>query len=416
MKALLYGVRPDPDELARADEETNPLLRGLARVPMRYTDIDDARPLFEDWLVVKPRLTGICGSDAKQIYDDFGIDGAESPTAGFFSLPQVLGHEVVGDVVAVGDAVRRVHVGQRVVLDPWLGCRPRGISPICPSCANGDHPLCDNFANGRLSPGIHTGTCKEATGGYAEALPAHETMVHVVPDGVDDAVAVLADPFSVSMHAITRNPPRPGGRALVYGAGALGSLAVAVLRALYPDVEIGVVARHPAQAELVRRLGAAFVAEPEPRLELIEAIADWSGGRMVPAAPKALPMAWPGGVDVVYDTIGKGETFEVGTRVLRSRGTLVQLGMHGPSRWESTPVFSKELVLVGSNAFGMETVDGRRAHAMQHFLQLAAAGQLDVDGVVTHHFALADWREAFRTLALQGETGAVKVTFDFRGQ
>ena len=125
-------------------------------------------------------------------------------------------------------------------------------------------------------------------------------------------------------------------------------------------------------------------------------------------------MAWPGGIDVVYDTIAKGETLEVGTRVLRSRGTIVQLGMHGPSRWESTPVFSKELVLVGSNAFGMEIVEGRRAHAMEHFLRLADAGRLDVDGVVTHRFALDDWREAFRTLALQAETGAVKVTFDYR--
>jgi threonine dehydrogenase-like Zn-dependent dehydrogenase len=203
---------------------------------------------------------------------------------------------------------------------------------------------------------------------------------------------------------------------LVYGAGALGSLAIAVLRALYPDVQIAVVARHRAQADLARRLGADFVADPEPRLELIEALADWSGGRMVPAAPKALPMAWPGGVDVVYDTIGKGETFEVGTRVLRSRGTLVQLGMHGPARWESTPVFSKELALVGSNAFGAEIVEGRRAHAIQHFLRLAAADRLDLDGVVTHRFALTDWREAFRTLALQGDTGAVKVTFDFRAR
>jgi threonine dehydrogenase-like Zn-dependent dehydrogenase len=414
MKALVFGVRPEEEALATAERETDPLLRGLARAPMRLKEIDDATPLFDDWLVVRPRLTGICGSDAKQIFDDFGIDGSESPSAGFFSLPQVLGHEVVGDVVDVGPAVTRVAVGQRVVLDPWLGCRPRGIDPLCPSCAAGDNTLCDNFAAGRLSPGIHSGTCKEATGGYAELLPAHETMVHVVPDSVPDEVAVLADPFSVSLHGIVRHPPPGGGRVVVYGAGSLGSMAVAVLRALYPDVSIAVVAAHEGQATLARRLGADIVLEPEPRLDLIEALAEWSGGVIVPAAPKALPMAWPGGVDVVYDTISKGETLEVGTRVVRSRGTIVQLGMHGPSRWENSPVFHKEIVLVGSNAFGVEVVEGRRAHAMEHFLRLGAAGRLDVEGVVTHRFTLDDWREAFTALATQHETGAVKVAFDYR--
>jgi threonine dehydrogenase-like Zn-dependent dehydrogenase len=265
-----------------------------------------------------------------------------------------------------------------------------------------------------LSPGIHTGTCREAIGGYADALPAHETMLHVVPDVVPDEAAVLADPFSVSLHGITRHPPRPGSRALVYGAGSLGTMAVAVLRALHPHVEVAVVARHPAQAQLVRQLGASHVVDAEPRLGLIEALAHWSGGVLSPAGPKALPMAWPGGIDVVYDTIGKGETFEVATRVVRARGTVVQLGMHGPSRWESSPIFTKEIALVGSNAFGFETVEGRRAHAMEHFLSLAAAGRLNVDGAVTHRFDLDDWREAFATLAGQAETGAVKVTFDFR--
>jgi threonine dehydrogenase-like Zn-dependent dehydrogenase len=51
---------------------------------------------------------------------------------------------------------------------------------------------------------------------------------------------------------------------------------------------------------------------------------------------------------------------------------------------------------------------------MDHFLRLAAEGRIDLTGIVTHRFALDDWREAFRTLALQDETGAVKVAFDYR--
>src|ERR1019366_10553567 len=98
-------------------------------------------------------------------------------------------------------------------------------------------------------------------------FPAHHTMLFTVPDSVPDEQAVLAAPFAVSLHSVTRHPPPPGGRVLVYGGGALGTTATAILRALYPDVEVMVVARFPAQAELARRLGATVVA-PEPRDEL----------------------------------------------------------------------------------------------------------------------------------------------------
>ena len=67
MKALVFGVRPDSDAYASAQNETDPLLRGLAQVPMQLQEVPDARPLFPDWVVVKPRLTGICGSDAARL-------------------------------------------------------------------------------------------------------------------------------------------------------------------------------------------------------------------------------------------------------------------------------------------------------------------------------------------------------------
>ena len=75
-------------------------------------------------------------------------------------------------------------------------------------------------------------------------------MLFPVPDSVPDELAVFADPFAVSLHAITRHPPPPAGKVLVYGAGALGSLRDRDPAALYPDVEVAVVARFEAQAEL----------------------------------------------------------------------------------------------------------------------------------------------------------------------
>ena len=127
-------------------------------------------------------------------------------------------------------------------------------------------------------------------------------------------------------------------------------------------------------------------------------------------------MAYPGGIDVVYDTIGKRETFEVGCRVARARGTIVKAGVHGPTFWEDTPLYFKELALVGSNAFGFEEIDGVRQHGIAHYLDLVSDGRIDLSGMLTHTFALDDWRNAFVALATQDQSGAIKIAFDQRSE
>jgi threonine dehydrogenase-like Zn-dependent dehydrogenase len=410
MRALVFGVKHERFDVPA---DANQLTQNLARTPVALMEVDDARPLRSDWVVTRPRLTGICGSDSKQILLDFGDSDADNAMSGFCSFPQVMGHEVVADVVSLGPDARGLDVGQRVVLNPWLSCGPRGIEPACPSCQAGDYSLCWNFTSGPISAGIHTGVSSDATGGYADLMPAHTSMLFGVPDGVSDEEAVFADPFAVSLHAITRHAPPPGGKVLVYGAGSLGTTAIAILRALYPDVEVAVVARFEAQAEMARKLGASVVVEPEPRLAVIEQLSDWSGG-VLRQPMQGLPMAHPGGIDVVYDTIGKPETFEVGVRLLRARGTLVKSGVHGPGRWEWSPLYFKEISWVGSNAFGIEEVEGRRRHGIEHYLDLVSAGRIDLTGMLTHTFRLEDWRQAFLAIANQGETGAIKVAFDLR--
>jgi threonine dehydrogenase-like Zn-dependent dehydrogenase len=410
MRGLLYGVAPEPQP---APVEDNQLLRGLAQTPMKLVDLDDPGFLLPDWVVTKPRLTGICGSDAKQVFMDWGeaVASPDNPMKGFFSLPQVLGHEVVADVVALGPEAEGIEVGDRVVLNPWLSCAPRGVDPVCPACQAGDLSLCWSFAVGPIAPGIHTGTSSDASGGYATLMPAHDSMLFRVPDSIPDEQAVFADPFAVSLHSVTRHPPPPAGKVMVYGAGALGTCATAILRALRPDVEVLVVARFDAQAELARKLGAEVIGH-EPAHQVIEEAVAWSGGTLSPA--DGLPMAFPGAIDVVYDTIGKRETFEVGSRVLRARGTLVKAGVHGPTLWEDTPLYFKELSMVGSNAFGVEEIEGVRQHGIKHYLDLVADGTIDLTGMLTHTFELDDWRDAFAALATQDRTGAIKVAFDQR--
>ena len=410
MQGLLYGVRP---EKWTPPDESNHLLVGLSHTPMVLRDLDRPSVCRDDWAVAKTRLTGICGSDAKMVFMDFGDDFGDSALNGYFTFPPVFGHEVVADVVEVGPAVTSLEVGQRVVLNPWLSCGPRGIDPPCPSCQAGDFSLCWHFTEGPLAAGIHTGTSKDAPGGFAEYLPAHESMLIPVPEGVSDEVAVLSDPFAVSLHSVTRHPPPPGGRVLVYGGGALGSTATAIVRALYPDVEVMVVARFPAQAALAQRLGATVV-EPFPVERLLEEAAAWSGGVLQRFEGSTLPMAHPGGFDVVYDTVGTAQTAEVGVRLLKARGTMVKSGVHAPERWEWSPLYFKELSWVGSNAFGIEEVDGIRMHGIAHYLRLADQGRVDLTGLLTHVYRLEQWRDAFVALATQEASGAIKVAFDFR--
>ena len=179
MKALVFGgAHQPPAEPVAADASR--LERHLATTPMALQEVPDPPLLADDWAVLRTRLCGICGSDTKQVLMDFE-DAADSPMTAFISFPQVLGHEVVADVVEAGPEAG-VSAGQRVVLNPWLSCGPRGITPPCPACEAGDYSLCWHFTDGRLSPGIHTGNATEATGGFAELLPAHRLMMVPVPD------------------------------------------------------------------------------------------------------------------------------------------------------------------------------------------------------------------------------------------
>ena len=396
MKSLLFGDAADPGGL-----------------PLALVDAPEPEVIAPDWAVVRTRMTGICGSDSKQVLMDFGDgDPTDNAMTAMISFPHVLGHEVVGEVVEVGPDARGIEPGQRVILNPWLSCAPRGISPLCPACENGDLSLCWNFTEGRLAPGIHVGNCGDAPGGFAEMFPAHDSMLIPVPDDVPDEVAVLADPFSVALHAITRTPPSPGGRAVVHGAGALGTAAVDILRALHPDVKVLAIARWPAQRALAESLGAEVIGH-EPAEQVLDEVAAWSGATL--RRPwVGLPFAYPGHVDVVYDTIGTPQTVELGVRMLASRGALVELGVNPPGRLEWTPLYFKEVRLVGSNAFGVEEVEGRRQHGIRHYLDLVRTGRVDISRMLTHTFRLDQWREAFAAIADQGSSGAIKVAFDLR--
>ncbi len=377
--------------------------------PAALREVPEPALPADDWLVLRTRLCGICGSDYKQMFLNGSMD---NPMTALISFPQVLGHEVVGTIDRVGPGVRARRVGERVVLNPWLSCAPRGITPPCPECRDGQYSICRNFGRGVIPPGIHTGNSSAATGGFAPLVPAHESMCIPIPDGVRDEEAVLADPFSVSLHAVLKRPPAPGAPVLVYGCGTLGLLTIAILRMSHPASRILAVARFPHQRALAERFGAHVVLPHEPVEDIVAGVAKETDGETL-TPWFGIPWLHGGGVDVVYDTVGYPRTVEVGIRVATSRGAIVITGVEVPKRFEWTPLYFKEIALVGSNAFGVEEFEGRRRHSMEIYLDLVASRRIDVTPIITHRFALDAWQQAFLACGEQGTSGAVKVLFDY---
>jgi threonine dehydrogenase-like Zn-dependent dehydrogenase len=377
--------------------------------PAALKDIPDPELPAPDWVTIRTRLCGICGSDYKQMFLNGNMD---NPMTALISFPQVLGHEVVGTIERVGPGVTTRRPGERVVLNPWLSCGPRGITPPCPECARGQYSICRNFARGVIPPGIHTGNSAKATGGFAPLVPAHESMCVPIPDGISDEQAVLADPFSVSLHGILKRPPGPGSTVLVYGCGTLGLIAIAILRALHPGVRVLAVARFPHQRALAERFGAAVVLPHEPQEAIVRRVATETGAELL-TPWYGLPWLHGGGVEVVYDTVGFPGTVEVGLRVCAPRGAVVVSGVEAPRRFEWTPLYFKEIAVIGSNAFGVEEFEGSRRHSMEIYLDLVKAGRIDVTPILTHRFRLQDYRQAFLACGEQQRSGAVKVLFQY---
>jgi threonine dehydrogenase-like Zn-dependent dehydrogenase len=377
---------------------------------LRYRDVPDVELPADDWVVIKVRYCGICGSDYKQV---FAVGNWDNPMTSLISFPQILGHEVVGTIDRVGPAVKGRRVGERVVLNPWLSCGPRGFEELCPSCRAGNFSRCYNFHKGIIPPGIHTGNSSKATGGFAPFVPAHESMCIPVPEGISDEQAVLADPFSVSLHAILNFPPGPRDIVVVYGCGTLGLLAVAILKELYPEVRIVAVYRYEHQKALAERFGASETIPWRPARAIIARIAECAGADVL--VPKAGKPMLNGGVQTIYDSVGTAESMEVGLRICDYRARIVVTGVGTPKRFEWTPLYFKEVSIIGSNAFGMEDFQGERKHAMEIYFDMVRHRAVDVTPILTHRFGIEHYEDAFLACWDQGKSGAVKVLFEYPG-
>src|ERR1700732_1040237 len=316
--------------------------------------------------------------------------------------------QLLRDDWVIREHVHHVKKGDRVACYPWITCAVRGLPP-CAACAAGDLALCQNFTGGRFSAGLHHGTCCDLSGGFATHMPAHESACFPIPSDVTFEEGALADPFSVCLHAVHKAPPRRGETVVVVGCGALGMLLIHLVSRLYPGVTIWGVDVHPSQREKAVAIGATDFFSLPPR-ELIATI----GERTETSLLRPLGgLPWlHGGVDRVYDTVATAGTLEMVFRVWRPRGTRVMVGVATPARFEWTPIYFKELAILGASGYGIETVDGARDPAFRLYLDLAARRRVEPGPLVTHTMPMQDFRQGFRSAREKATYASIKVLLE----
>ena len=361
--------------------------------PLRLVDIDPPDLPGPEWQVIRPRLSGICGSDLATV---------EGRSSRWFepivSFPFVPGHEVVGDAAD----------GRRVVIEPVLHCRIRGLDPPCPSCSLGQTNHCERLTGGHLQPGLQTGYCADTGGGWSLSLVAHGLQLHEVPAGWPDEAALMVEPTACAVHgALAAQPERPGQEttAAVIGAGTLGLTTIAAIRRFRPDISrLVAVAKYPEQRRLARILGATTVVESDG---LRRAVRRMTGSWMLDQGQLT------GGVNVVFDCVGSAASIADALAVTAPGGSVVLLGMPGHVGIDLTALWQREIRLIGAYAYGPEPAAGDR-HSFPLAMELVEEAGLD--RLVEATYPLDRFADAIEHAATAGSRGAVKVAFDLRGE
>jgi L-iditol 2-dehydrogenase len=370
--------------------------------PVRLRDFPEPELPGDDWVKVRPRLSGICGSDMGIILCH------ESLTLQpFASYPFALGHEVCGEICEKGSRVEGFELGDRVTVNPMLGCLPRGIDPPCEYCTRGQTQLCVNFTEGRLAPGTIVGATAGVPGFLSEYGVAHASQLFRIPDSVGDAAAVMTDPFSNGIHMARINPVKGAETLMVVGCGVMGCGTIAALKALHPAARVLAVESDEHNARVALKMGAEDVVSPPFDKSFYRRVADLTGAKMfTPLMSKPLLI---GGPDRIFDTVGSTETIETSIRILANGGWFNLLGIGVPKTIDWTPVWFKELTVRGVYGYEVAPGVGGPEHDYDIALRLHAEGKVDLSAMVTHVFPLQEWPKALDVALNKSRYHAMKI-------
>lgn len=306
---------------------------------------EDPRPGPRE-VLVSVEAAGICAGD---MYFYLG----KNPYARY---PQVCGHEIAGVVAAVGGEVRGLEPGQRVVVEPFLGCGR------CYPCRLGRSNCCAKLQ----IIGVHL------PGGYAERLTAPASHVHRVPEGLSATFASFAEPVAVGVQACRRGNVSAGEYTLVLGCGPIGLALIEVARARGARVMAADVL--PARLETAERLGARVAMADEG---LVQKVLEDTDGE---------------GAPVVIEATGNPAAMEATPHLVAHGGRIVIVGLvkqGTPVTFPGLDFTRKELTILGSRA----SVD-----CFPESLELLANGSITYPRVASE-FSLWEAPEVFQRIA-----------------
>ncbi len=381
--------------------------RAITFGPLKLDEHDPLPLPNEEWISVRPRLSGICGSDVSAV-----LGRSSRYFEPLTSFPFTPGHEVVADAIIDG-------VSSRVVIEPALHCRIRGL-PACRWCRLGQTQRCERILDGSIEPGIQTGYCTSVGGGWSEEFSAHRSQLHLVPDGLSDEDAVMIEPLACAIHSVLRLDSKNVQSVAVLGAGTIGLLTVAALRQLHPGIRITCAAKYSHQRSMAMKLGADLVVEPK---QLV---------RTARSSTSAMSVGnWQSqGFDAVFDCVGSESSVTDAIASTTPGGTVVVSGMPSHMSIDLAPLWHREIKLVGSYAYGTEEATESTSgyisaetqtgsivteNGIRTFdLAISMAQRLKLGALVTHRYGLENYEEAIRLAAEAGQRGAIKIAFDPR--
>ena len=363
--------------------------------PIRLSSMRDPVPPGDGWTRLKPTLSGICGSDLATLAGRSSF--YFSPLV---SMPFVPGHEVVGEVL---DDIEGFSTGDRVTLSSVLACETRGLAP-CANCRVGAYNRCDSVTTGDLKAGLQTGYCSDTGGGWSRMMLAHRSQLHRVPDPMDDTAAVLLEPFACAIHATLRAGVPDGGSVLVVGAGTVGILTLLAVKLLTRADHVIVAAKHAGQRAAARLAGADVVVVPEHAVKAVR-----RSEHSMKLTPERGMDFLLGGVDVAIESTGSRSALDLALRTTKAGGRVVLTGIPS-SGADLTPVWFRELELVGAYTGGTEHVGGEDRSTFDMAIELAT-GLPMLSDMVGATYPLDRWREAIDHALGAGRLGTFKVAF-----
>jgi threonine dehydrogenase-like Zn-dependent dehydrogenase len=225
---------------------------------------------------------------------------------------------------------------------------------------------------------------------------------------MSDEGAVMVEPTACAIRGAMRavHGREAGGVAVVIGAGTLGLCTVAALaRWAFPD-QLVVAAKYTEQRRLAADLGATTVVEPA---QLRRAVRRATGSSALGTGEVD---RLTGGADVVVDCVGNADSLADALAITRPGGRVILTGMPGRVSVDLTPLWQREIELIGSYAYGVETVHPARTFELAFQL----VSELDLGRLVSATYPLSRWSDAINHASEAGRRGSVKVAFDLRGE